>query len=173
MAYGSLLAATTLITTPIALQHHWHINGLWMILTPFLVLRPFVRDAWRVALHRSLGTLAGVALVILVSPALPHTLPLQVPAIALAAITAAIAARKGHPALMVTVLTATIVLFNSNAGDLSLMADKRLLACAMGIAVSLGVMALAHPIEQRFLAVRGGEGLGESGGSGNAGLSGS
>ena len=138
LAYGSLLAATTLITTPIALQQHWHINGLWLILTPFLVLRPFVRDAWRVAL--------------------PHTLPLQVPAIALAAITAAIAARKGHPALMVTVLTATIVLFNSNASDLSLMADKRLLACAIGIAISLGVMALAHPIEQRFLAVHGGEG---------------
>lgn len=83
-----LLTATTLITTPIALQHHWHIHGLWLILTPFLVLRPFVRDAWRVALHRSLGTLAGVALVILVAPALPHTLPLQVPAIALAAVTA-------------------------------------------------------------------------------------
>lgn len=158
LAYGSLLAATTLITTPIALQHHWHTNGLWLILTPFLVLRPFVRDAWRVALHRSLGTMAGVALVILVARALPHTLPLQVPAIALAAITAAIVARKGHPALMVTVLTATIVLFNSNAGDLSLMADKRLLACAIGIAISLGVMALAHPIEQRFLAALGVEG---------------
>ena len=59
-----------------------------------------------------------------------------------AAITAVIAARKGHPALMVTVLTTTIVLFNSNDGDLSLMADKRLLACAIGIAISLGVMAL-------------------------------
>jgi hypothetical protein len=81
-----------------------------------------------------------------------------VPAIALAAITAAIAARKGHPALMVTVLTATIVLFNSNASDLTLMADKRLLACAIGIAISLGVMAFAHPIEQRFRVVRGGEG---------------
>jgi len=158
LAYGSLLAATTLITTPIALQHHWHINGLWLILTPFLVLRPFVRDAWRVAIHRSLGTLAGVGLVILVAPALPHTLPLQVPAIALAAITAAIAARQGHPALMVTVLTATIVLFNSNASDLSLMADKRLLACAIGISISLGVMALAHPFEQRFRAVRAAEG---------------
>jgi hypothetical protein len=56
---------------------------------------------------------------------------------------------------MVTVLTATIVLFNSNASDLPLMADKRLLVCAMGIAVSLGVMALAHPIEQRFRAVLG------------------
>jgi hypothetical protein len=96
--------------------------------------------------------------VILVAPALPHTLPLQVPASTLAALTAAIAARQGHPALLVTVLTATIVLFNSNAGDLSLMADKRLLACAIGIAISLGVMALAHPIEQRFQTVRGGEG---------------
>lgn len=155
LAYGVLLAVTTLITTPIALQHHWHINGLWLILTPFLVLRPFVRDAWKVALHRSLGTLAGVGLVILLAPALPHTLPLQVPAIALAAITAAIAARQGHPALMVTALTATIVLFNSNAADLPLVADKRLVACAIGIAISLGVMALAHPIEQRFQAVRG------------------
>lgn len=159
LAYGVLLAVTTLITTPIALQHHWHINGLWLILTPFLVLRPFVRDAWKVALHRSLGTLAGVGLVILLAPALPHTLPLQVPAIALAAITAAIAARQGHPALMVTALTATIVLFNSNAADLPLVADKRLVACAIGIAISLGVMALAHPIEQRFQAVRGGQGL--------------
>jgi hypothetical protein len=43
---------------------------------------------------------------------------------------------------MVTVLTTTIVLFNSNDGDLSLMADKRLLACAIGIAISLCVMAL-------------------------------
>ena len=50
------------------------------------------------------------------------------------------------------------MLFNSNASDLSLMADKRLLACAIGIAISLGVMAFAHPIEQRFRAVRGGEG---------------
>jgi hypothetical protein len=50
------------------------------------------------------------------------------------------------------------VLFNSNASDLPLMADKRLLACAIGIVISLGVMALAHPIEQRFRAVHGGEG---------------
>lgn len=159
LAYGLLLAATTLISTPIALQHHWHINGLWLILTPFLVLRPFVRDAWRVALHRSLGTLAGVALVIVLAPALPHSLPLQVPAIALAALTAAIAARQGHPALMVAALTATIVLFNSNATDLPQMADKRLQACAIGIAISLGVMALAHPIEQRFQAGQGGQPL--------------
>jgi hypothetical protein len=38
------------------------------------------------------------------------------------------------------------------------MADKRLLACAIGISISLGVMALAHPIEQRFRAVRAAEG---------------
>lgn len=154
--YGALLAATTLITTPIALAHHWHTNGLWLILTPFLVLRPFVRDAWRVALHRSLGTLAGVALVLALASALPPTLPLQIPAMALAALTAAIAARHGHPALMVTALTATIVLFNSNDSNLSLMADKRLQACALGIAITLGLMALAHPIEQRLRAAQGG-----------------
>ena len=153
-AYGVLLAATTLITTPLAVSHHWHTNGLWLILTPFLVLRPFVRDAWRVALHRSLGTLAGVVLVLALALALPHTVPLQIPAIALAALTAAVAARRGHPALMITVLTATIVLFNSNDTNLILMADKRLLACGLGIAITLSLMALAHPIEQRLQAAR-------------------
>ena len=30
------------------------------------------------------------------------------------------------------------------------MADRRVLASALGIAIALGLMALAHPIEQRF-----------------------
>lgn len=150
LAYGLLLASTALITTPIAVLHHWHTNGLWLILTPFLVLKPFIRDSWRVALHRSLGTLAGVALVIALARILPHSLPIQIPAVAMAVITATIAARHGHPALMVTAFTATIVVFNSNPSDLPLMADHRLQACGIGIAISLGVMALAHPIEQRL-----------------------
>ena len=154
LAYGLLLASAALFTTPIALAHHWHTSGLWLIVTPFLVLKPFVRDSWRVALHRSLGTLAGVALVVALALGLPHTLPLQVPAITLAVITAAIAARHGHPAVMITALTATIVLFNSNNADLLLMADKRLQACSLGIAITLSLMAVAHPIEQRFLAGR-------------------
>jgi uncharacterized membrane protein YccC len=91
-AYGLLLASTTLVSTPIALQHHWGITGLWLILTPFLVLRPFVRDAWKVALHRSLGTLAGVLLVMVLAVLLPKGLPLQLPAIAAGVITAMIAA---------------------------------------------------------------------------------
>lgn len=154
LAYGLLLASTALITTPIAVLHHWHTNGLWLILTPFLVLRPFVRDSWKVALHRSLGTLAGVALVIGLARVLPHTLPILLLAIVMAVITAMIAARHGHPAVMVSSLTATIVLFNSNSSDLPLMADQRLQACGLGIAICLGVMALAHPIEQSLQSQR-------------------
>ena len=150
LAYGLLLASTALITTPIAVTHHWHTSGLWLILTPFLVLKPFVRDSWRVALHRSLGTVAGVLFVIVLSRVLPHSLPIQLPAIAMAVMTATIAARHGHPALMLSALTATVVLFNSDATDLPLMADQRLQACGIGIAIALSVMALAHPIEQRF-----------------------
>ena len=150
LAYGSLLAATTLITTPIALQHHWHTTGLWLILTPFLVLQPFVRESWKVALHRSLGTLAGVLLVIILAVGLPQTVPLLLPAFAAAVLTVVIAIRRGHRALMLTALTATIVLFNSNSGDLLLRADQRVLASALGIAIALLMMALAHLIERRF-----------------------
>lgn len=118
-----------------ALHHHWQLTGLGLVLTPFLVLRPFVRDAWIVALHRSLGTLAGVLLVMGLALLLPSGLPLQLPATA------------GG------VITITIVLFNSTHADLIQMADERLQASAMGVALALGVMAIAHPIE-RSLAIR-------------------
>lgn len=149
-AHGLMLAAATLVTTPIALAHHWHTSGLWLILTPFLVLQPFVRESWKVALHRSLGTLAGVLLVITLAVALPQSVPLQLPAIAAAVLTVVIAIRRGHRALMLTTLTATIVLFNSSHGDLLLRADQRVLASALGIAIALLMMAVAHPIERRF-----------------------
>ncbi len=153
-AYGALLATTTLVSTAIALHQHWRVSGLWLILVPFLVLRPFVRDAWKVALHRSLGTVAGVVLVVALAAALPPGLPLQVPAILLGAVTALIAIRHGHPALMITALTATIVLFNSNSSDLILMDDKRLEANVLGVAIALASMAIAHPIERWFLLRR-------------------
>lgn len=149
-AHALMLATATLVTTPIALQHHWHTSGLWLILTPFLVMQPFVKDSWNVALHRSLGTLAGVLLVIGLAFALPSSVPLQLPAIAAALITVLIAVKKGHRALMITTLTVTIVLFNSRIDTLLVMADQRVLASALGIAIALGLMALAHPIEHRF-----------------------
>jgi uncharacterized membrane protein YgaE (UPF0421/DUF939 family) len=75
---------------------------------------------------------------------------LELPAIAAGVITVLIAVRHGHRALMITALTATIVLFNSSNRDLLLMADQRVQASALGIAIALGLMALAHPFERRF-----------------------
>lgn len=153
-AYGLLLALTTVVSTPVALQNHWHIAGLWLILTPFLVLRPFVRDSWTVALHRCLGTVAGVLLVMLLGFLLPKELPLQIPAIALAVITVLIATHHGHPAWMLMALTVTVVLFNSTHADLLQMADRRLQANAIGIGIALGLLAIARPVEQSLLRHR-------------------
>ncbi len=153
-AYGLLLASTAFVSTPMAVQHHWHITGLWLILTPFLVLRPSVRDAWKVALHRSLGTVTGVLLVMVFALLLPKALPLQVPALVVGVITAMIAMRRGHPALVLMAFTVTIVLFNSNHVDLLRMADRRLEAVGLGVVLALGVMAIAHPIERRFAQSR-------------------
>ena len=149
-AHALMLATASLVTTPIAMLHDWHIAGLWLVLTPFLVLQPFVRDSWSVALHRCLGTFAGVLLVILLAHIWPVSVPLEFPAIAAGVITVLIAVRHGHRALMITALTATIVLFNSSNRDLLLMADQRVQASALGIAIALGLMALAHPFERRF-----------------------
>lgn len=149
-AHGVMLATAALISAPIALQHHWHTSGLWLILTPFLVLQPFVRDSWAVALHRSLGTLMGVMLVLLMAVTLPSGVPLDLLAIAAGVTTVVIAVKHAHRALMLTALTVTIVLFNSSHTDLMLMADKRVIASALGITIALSLMALAHPIERRF-----------------------
>ena len=86
---------------------------------------------------------------VLLALTLPPTLPLAIPAVAAAVLTVVIALKHGHRALMITALTITIVLFNSSHHDLLLMADKRILASALGIAIALGIMAIAHPIEQR------------------------
>lgn len=149
-AHGVMLATATLVTTPIALQQHWHTSGLWLIITPLLVLQPFVRDSWRVALHRSLGTLAGVLLVHLIAVTLPRSVPHDLLAIAAGVITVLIAVKHGHRALMLTALTVTIVLFDSSRADLMLMADKRVVASALGIGIALSLMAIAHPIERRL-----------------------
>ena len=77
-------------------------------------------------------------------------MPLQVPAIVLAVITALIAIQGGHPAVMLTAYTATIVLFDSPSADLLLMADRGLQANRMGVAITLADMAIAHPMEQRI-----------------------
>lgn len=106
------------------------------------------------ALHRSLGSLAGVLLVVALAFVLPKTMPLQVPAISLGVITALNAIRHGHPAFTILALTATIVLFNSTHSDLIGMADQRLLANGVGIGISLALMAIAQPIEQRLLRMR-------------------
>jgi hypothetical protein len=52
---------------------------------------------------------------------------------------------------MVMALTATIVLFYYDPSDLLGMADQRLQANAIGVAISLAVTAIANPIEQRLL----------------------
>jgi len=65
--------------------------------------------------------------------------------------TGLVAKRHGHPTLLMLLLTATIVLFNSQDGTLLMMADKRLQANAIGIAIAIGVMAVADPAERSLL----------------------
>jgi hypothetical protein len=150
-AYGLMLATAAVITTPIAFDQHWHTTGFWLIITPFLVIRPFVKEAWIFALHRSMGTIAGVLLVILIGIAFPASFPLPLLAITAGMITVVIVAKRGHRALMLTALTTCIVLFNSNHSDLLQIADKRLTASVFGIAIALGIAALAYPLEQLWV----------------------
>ena len=121
-----------------------------MILSPFLVLRPHTRDGWKPALHRALGTIAGVLLVHGLALALLPEPVLRILAIALGTGCALTALRKGHPAVFVLLLTMTTVLFNSDTNTLLLMANQRLQANAIGIAIALGLMALADPLERQL-----------------------
>jgi len=145
-AYATLLAVTTLATTTIALTNGWGHAGGWLIMTPFIVIQPYVQDGWRKALARAAGTIVGFGIAAALASFIDSPLVLTVAGFAFA--TAAIYAmvKKWHYALYATFLTPAIVLLESGGRSVTELADKRLEATLIAVGLSLIAMALAIPI---------------------------
>lgn len=146
IGYTVMLAVTAGITTTIALLNDWGHTGGWLIMTPFIVIQPYVRDGWHKAVNRALGTAAGL----IVADGLARVIG-QGPTLATIGygfgILAIIAMVKHwHYAVYTTLLTPAVVILESIGRPVEETGYERVVATIIGVAVSLGAMAIAAPI---------------------------
>lgn len=148
-SYAALLSVTTIATSSIALSNDWGHTGGWLIMTPFIVIQPYVQDGWRKALARAGGTVLGFAIAYGLAELLGPSIALTITGFLFA--TAAILARvKVWPyAVYATFLTPAIVIIESSGRSVTELADKRLEATILGVALSMIAMAIAVPIYRR------------------------
>lgn len=149
------LVIATIATTALALASNLGHTGGWLIMTPFIVMLPYVQDSWRKALSRGAGTVGGFALAMLASSLVGPGLALSVVGVFFAALTAYALVKKWPYATYALVLTPAIVIIESSGRSVEQTAQQRLVATLLGIAIALAVMAVAFPLD-RFFARRAG-----------------
>lgn len=148
-AYAALLAITTAATTTIALSGDWGHAGGWLIMTPFIVIQPYVQDGWRKALARAAGTMAGFAIAAGLAQLIDSPLVLTIAGFGFATIAIVAIVRKWHYAIYATFLTPAIVILESGGRAVTQLADKRLEATLLAVALSMLAMAAAIPIYRK------------------------
>ncbi len=145
-AFVALLAAATAVTSSIAILNGWGHTGGWLIMTPFIVMQPYVQDGWRKSLNRGAGTLAGFFVAMAVGTYIANTTALYL--ISFAFMVGAVYTMLTHRsyALYAFFLTPTIVIIEGIGRSVTQTAENRLVATALGVAIALAAMAIAAPL---------------------------
>jgi hypothetical protein len=145
-AFVLLLAAATAVTSSIAILNDWGHTGGWLIMTPFIVMQPYVQDGWRKSLDRGAGTLAGFLVAMAVGTYIANTTVLYL--ISFAFMVGAVYTMVSHRsyALYAFFLTPTIVIIEGIGRSVTQTAENRLVATALGVAIALAAMAIAAPL---------------------------
>jgi hypothetical protein len=145
-AFVLLLAAATVVTSSIAILNDWGHTGGWLIMTPFIVMQPYVQDGWRKSLDRGAGTLAGFLVAMAVGTYIANTTVLYL--ISFAFMVGAVYTMVSHRsyALYAFFLTPTIVIIEGIGRSVTQTAENRLVATALGVAIALAAMAIAAPL---------------------------
>lgn len=145
-AFVLLLAVATVMTSSIAILNDWGHTGGWLIMTPFIVMQPYVQDGWRKSLDRGAGTLAGFLVAMAVGTYIANTTVLYL--ISFAFMVGAVYTMVSHRsyALYAFFLTPTIVIIEGIGRSVTQTAENRLVATALGVAIALAAMAIAAPV---------------------------
>ena len=149
IGYAIVLSTAAIATTTIAVSLHWGHTGGWLIMTPFIVISPYVQDGWRKAINRAIGTVGGFAIASALAFVLGSGPALSVMGVAFAALTAVALVKQWHYAIYALCLTPAIVILESIGRPVEQTADNRLLATILGVGISLAVMAVAVPTYRR------------------------
>lgn len=146
IGYVALLVIATSITSIIALTGDWGHTGGWLIMTPFIVLEPYLGHGWRKALNRGVGTVVGLLIADGLAAVLGQGFQLTTLgyAFALGAIIASV--KKWQYAIYATLLTPAVVILESVGRPVDQTGYERVVATIIGVGVALGAMALASPV---------------------------
>lgn len=148
IGYAAMLAIATGVTTTIVLLNDWGHTGGWLIMTPFIVIQPSVRDGMPKAINRALGTIAGFAIAYVAADLLGPgpALTLIGYGFAVGAVIAMV--KHWHYAVYATLLTPAVVILESVGRSVQETSDHRLVATLLSVAISLAVMAIAILIDR-------------------------
>jgi len=149
IGYAIVLGTAAIATTTIAVSLDWGHTGGWLIMTPFIVISPYVQDGWRKAINRAIGTVGGFAIASALAFVLGSGPALSVMGVAFAALTAVALVKQWHYAIYALCLTPAIVILESIGRPVEQTADNRLIATILGVGISLAVMAVAVPTYRR------------------------
>lgn len=148
-SFAVMLTVVTTITTLWAVIGELGHTGGWLIMTPFIVILPYVQDAWVKSGKRIGGTLIGVAVAYLVGLVIPWQPVLYLIVIVLASLAFIAKAKQWDYIYWVALLTPTIVILEGTSTSVDQTAISRLLATLGGVALSLIAIALAAPLYRR------------------------
>jgi uncharacterized membrane protein YccC len=141
-----LVGAATWAVVALDLGH----TGGWIILTIVVVFQPSLGAGFTKAAHRAAGTVLGFLIAILVGSLVPGGPLLSVIGTVFLMV-AVFFMLQGRPYwLYATVLTPAIVLLESSGSTVNTVAEERLGATLIGVAVTLIVMLALVPFSTRL-----------------------
>ena len=148
-AFATLLTVTTVATTSIAVGWHWGHAGGWMVMTPFIVIEPYLQSGWHKSLGRAAGTVGGFAIAIGLSTVLGTSPLLAVAGVGFAAMAIIADVRHLDYGLYALFLTPAVVVLEGWGGNVEQTAVLRLEATLIGVGLALVAMAIARPMYRR------------------------
>lgn len=149
LALALLVGTATWFVVDLGLGH----TGGWIILTILVVFQPALGSGFTKAAHRAAGTVLGFAIALLVGAVVPPGAVLYVVGLAFLMVAFLFILQGRTYWLYAAVLTPAIVLLESAGSTVALVAEERLGATLVGVAVTLALMLALSPLAHR-LAVR-------------------
>ncbi len=149
LGYTSMLVIVTFITQGLAIA--WglgHVGG-WLVMTPFLVILPHIHDGFEKSVRRAAGTVVGFFIVIGISQVTNSHIILSV--LGAIAFTAALYVKfkNWNYFFFAVFLTLGIVILEGLSSSVTRLAEYRLEATLVAIALSLVVMAITTIIGRK------------------------
>lgn len=145
LAFGLTLGVLLGISAASVVHFRLGHTGAWTILTVSIIVQPYIQDGFIKGLQRAGGTFLGFLLSLLIAVAIPGTTLVYAVAILASIISLALLVDQRPYWMYATALTVAIVCLEGASTSILDTARDRLIATAIGAALSLLAMAILTP----------------------------